>query len=411
MLSYDIVINIYFKLQNNMNNLSFFIAKKYSLSKVICYVAIIALTMGIACILTVASVMNGFYDILDKKLSNIISNVIIFNVDNNLYNELLSLQKQKDSGFNNIKDIEKILQTQAFFTNNNKIDYLAVQNSSKNTKNKYEDNNSGITISKQYAKDSNLKVNQDITLLFNNKENKLEQLPIKIKNINYETVQVLNQIAYISRQDPNFSKIFNNNINYSTNLQIKLDNPHNANNFKIKLLDKFKDHNPKLVIYTWEEIFGSILDGIKYTKQIMFIILFFMIIVATFNILATITITIKEKQGEIAILQTIGATKPFIFKIFISQSMIFSTIALTSGIILSYILCLFISDITKFIESIFNIILINPDNYLIDYLPTKYSLIDVLYISIFTYLINIIIAIIPAYKATKTNPVQLLRYE
>jgi len=392
-----------------MNNLSFFIAKKYSFSKVIGYIAIIALTLGITCILTVASVMNGFYDILDHKLSNIVSNVVIFNVNDATYNKLLKLQKNKEKGFQQVKDIDKILQTQAFFTNNNKIEYLAIQNSSKDQIS--QNKNPGLTISKQYAQTNNLKIGQDITLIFSNIENKLEFLPIKIKHINAETTSVLNQIAYISHNDPNFEKIFNSNINYSSNLQITLNDAHNANNFKIILQDTFLKDNQRLAIYTWEEIFGSILDGIKYTKQIMFIILFFMIIVATFNILATIFITIKEKQGEIAILQTIGATKKFIFKIFIFQGIIFSTVSLISGIILSYLLCLCIADITKFIELVFDVVLINPDNYLIDYLPTKYSLKDVFYITLFTYLINIIVAIVPAYRAARTNPVQLLRYE
>lgn len=392
-----------------MHSLSLFIAKKYSLSRVIGYIAIIALTLGITCILTVSSVMNGFYDILDKKLSNIISNVIIFNVDDATYNELQELKKQKTDDFSQIKDIKKILQTQAFFTNNNKIEYLAIQNSSKDQVNLNEP--TGLTISKQYAKKNNLKIGQDITLIFTNKENKLEFLPIKIKKINGDTASVLNQIAYISKNDHNFDKIFNPNINYSSNIQITLDNPHEANNFKMQLYDHFEKNNQKLAIYTWDEVFGSILDGISYTKQIMFIILFFMIIVATFNILATIFITIKEKQCEIAILQTIGATRKFIFKIFISQGIIFSTISLISGIILSYLLCLCIADITKFIELVFNVVLINPDNYLIDYLPTKYSLRDVFYIVLFTYIINIFIAIIPAYRAARMNPVRLLRYE
>jgi len=392
-----------------MHNLSLYIAKKYSLSRVIGYIAIIALTLGITCILTVASVMNGFYDILDKKLSNIISNVIVFNVDDSTYSKLLELNKNKQNEFQQVKDIEKILQTQAFFTNNNKIEYLAIQNSSKDQIS--HNKNSGLTISKQYAKNNNLKVGQDITLIFSNKENKLEFLPIKIKKINGETTSVLNQIAYISHNDQNFNKIFNPNINYSANIQISLDNPHNANKFKVMLQDTFLKDNQRLAVYTWNEIFGSILDGISYTKQIMFIILFFMIIVATFNILATIFITIKEKRAEIAILKTIGATKKFIFKIFIFQGIIFSTISLVAGIILSYLLCLCIADITKFLEFIFDIVLINPDNYLIDYLPTKYSLKDVFYIALFTYLINIVIAIIPAYRAARTNPVQLLRYE
>lgn len=398
-------------MQNNMNNLSFFIAKKYSLSKIIGYVAIIALTFGIACILTVSSIMNGFYDILDNKLSNIISNVIVFNVNETTYDKILNYSKNNTDNPASIKDIEKILQTQAFFTNNNKIDYLAIQNSSEYKAKKNSDLN-GLTISKQYANQNNLKIGQDITLIFSNNQNKLEFLPIKINNIDKETTSVLNQIAVISKNDPSFDKVFNSNIDYSTNIQITLNDPHTANEFKNNLKKYFADNNyPKISVFTWKEIFGSILDGIAYTKQIMLIILFFMIIVATFNILATIFITIKEKQAEIAILQTMGASKKLIFKIFIMQGIIFSSIALVAGIIFSFIVCLFIADITKFLEFIFDVVLINPDNYLIDYLPTKYSLKDVLFIALFTYIINIIIAIIPAYRATKNNPVQLLRYE
>lgn len=388
-----------------MDSLSVFIAKKYSLSKLIGYVAIIALAFGIACILTVAAIMNGFYEILDNKLSNIVSNAIIFNTNDNINEQISKLASQKNLPYK-ITNLDNVLQTQAFFTNNNKIEYLAIQNSTNNAK-----NHNGLTISAKYAKENNIELNQNITLIFNNKKNELIYLPIKVTNIDDNAPSILNQIGYISKNNEYYNKIFNEEIPYSTNLQITLENPHDALDFKNFLIQKFSKDDQNLVIYTWDEIFGSILDGIAYTKQIMFIILFFMIIVATFNVLATISITIKEKRQEIAILQTIGATKGIIFKIFISQGIIFATTALILGTILSYIICFYIADITKIIESLFHIVLINKDNYLIDYLPTKYSLKDVLYISLLTYAINLFISIVPSYRAAKMHPVKLLRYE
>jgi len=153
----------------------------------------------------------------------------------------------------------------------------------------------------------------------------------------------------------------------------------------------------------WMQMNKNLFSALKLEKFAMFVILVLIILVASFNIVSTLIMNVIEKQREIAILKTMGATNRGIMAIFIFQGFIIgligTAIGLTGGYTLSYIL------------NTYEIIKLPPDIYYLSHLPVKMKLSDFVTVSVSAILISFLSTIYPAWQAAKLNPVEPLRYE
>jgi len=153
----------------------------------------------------------------------------------------------------------------------------------------------------------------------------------------------------------------------------------------------------------WMQMNKNLFSALKLEKFAMFVILVLIILVASFNIVSTLIMNVIEKQREIAILKTMGATNGGIMAIFIFQGFIIgligTAIGLTGGYTLSYIL------------NTYEIIKLPPDIYYLSHLPVKMKLSDFVTVSVSAILISFLSTIYPAWQAAKLNPVEPLRYE
>ena len=153
----------------------------------------------------------------------------------------------------------------------------------------------------------------------------------------------------------------------------------------------------------WMQMNKNLFSALKLEKFAMFVILVLIILVASFNIVSTLIMNVIEKQREIAILKTMGATNRGIMAIFVFQGFIIGLIGtalgLTGGYTLSYIL------------NTYEIIKLPPDIYYLSHLPVKMKLSDFVTVSVSAILISFLSTIYPAWQAAKLNPVEPLRYE
>ena len=143
----------------------------------------------------------------------------------------------------------------------------------------------------------------------------------------------------------------------------------------------------------------------------MFIILSLIIIVAAFNIISGLTILVKNKTKDIAILKSIGVLNKSIIKIFFLVGVIIGTSATIFGIILGVTFSIYIEDLRQFLSTLFNISLFPEEIYFLSTMPSEINLPSILLISICSLLITIIVSIFPALKAAKLDPVKTLKYE
>lgn len=166
-----------------------------------------------------------------------------------------------------------------------------------------------------------------------------------------------------------------------------------------------------VLIQDWIDQHQNYFAAVAMEKKMMFIILSLIIAVAAFNLVSTLVMTVNDKKADIAILRTMGATQNNIMKIFMLQGGVSGIIGTVCGTILGVILAYFVGDIVHGIEILTHTRLISGDVYLIDYLPSEVNFGDVFSIFCISIILSIIATIYPSRSAAKINPAEALRYE
>jgi lipoprotein-releasing system permease protein len=168
---------------------------------------------------------------------------------------------------------------------------------------------------------------------------------------------------------------------------------------------------PDSFVYTWADMNKSLFSALKVERNVMFIILSLIIIVAAFNIISGLTILVKNKTRDIAILKSIGVLNKSIIKIFFLVGVIIGTTATIFGIFLGVIFSIYIENFRQFLSSFFNISLFPEEIYFLSKMPSEININSIVIIAICSILITIIVSIFPAFKAAKMDPIKSLKYE
>jgi lipoprotein-releasing system permease protein len=164
-------------------------------------------------------------------------------------------------------------------------------------------------------------------------------------------------------------------------------------------------------VYDWTTTHGTFFSALQLEKTMMFIILSLIIAVATFNILSTLVMVVTDKQADIAILRTIGATPGMIIRIFIVQGCTIGFIGTVLGLIGGIALTLNVTHLVASIEGYTGTQFIKENVYFLNYLPTELRWSDVLKISGMSLLLSFLATLYPAWSAARVQPAEALRYE
>ena len=156
---------------------------------------------------------------------------------------------------------------------------------------------------------------------------------------------------------------------------------------------------------------NSLFSALKVERNVMFIILSLIIIVAAFNIISGLTILVKNKTRDIAILKSIGVLNKSIVKIFFLIGVIIGTSATFFGIILGVAFSMYVENLREFLSNVFNISLFPEEIYFLSSMPSEINLFSILIISVCSISITIIVSIFPALNAAKLDPIKALKYE
>lgn len=170
-------------------------------------------------------------------------------------------------------------------------------------------------------------------------------------------------------------------------------------------------HGELLLVGDWTRRHVNFFRSIQITKSILFVILLLVVAVAAFNIVSTLVMVVKDKQADIAILKTVGAQPSSILKIFITQGSIVGIVGTLAGVGLGVLLALNLEVVIAFFESIFGIKFLAADVYFISDLPSDLHYSDVLKISVIALILALCSTLYPAWMAAKTSPAEALRYD
>ena len=170
-------------------------------------------------------------------------------------------------------------------------------------------------------------------------------------------------------------------------------------------------HGEIVLVSDWTRRHVNFFRSIQITKSILFVILLMVIAVAAFNIVSTLVMVVKDKQADIAILRTIGATPSSILKVFVTQGSIVGIAGTLLGVLGGVLVALNLESIVGFFESAFGIKFLAADVYFISDLPSELQYGDVLRIALIALVLALVSTLYPAWVASKTSPAEALRYD
>ena len=193
-------------------------------------------------------------------------------------------------------------------------------------------------------------------------------------------------------------------------VRLKLDDPFHASEVS-PLLSLALSGQQNYYISDWVDENPNFFAALKMEKRVMFIIMTLVVAVAAFNIVSTLIMAVTDKRADIAIMRTLGASPSSIMQIFVVQGALIGVIGTLVGVILGVLVALNIDVIVPFIEHVFGIQFLDKDVYMITSVPSQLLWSDVLVIMLTSFVLSLLATLYPSWKAARMNPAEALRYE
>jgi len=191
-------------------------------------------------------------------------------------------------------------------------------------------------------------------------------------------------------------------------IRLKLDDLFNARPVAHELADKL---GQIYQIRTWEQDNANLFSAISMEKKVMGIILSLIVLVAVINLVSMLMMLVTDKQADIAILRTLGATPRSVMGMFMVQGLLIGLVGIGFGVSLGSLLSWKLPAIVKWIEHVFHVQFLSPDVYYITEVPSRLEWADVGWVAVVTFAFSLFATLYPAWRASRTQPAQALRYE
>jgi lipoprotein-releasing system permease protein len=388
--------------------------------------SMVGIALGVAALIIVLSVMNGFQAELRNRILGVASHIEITEFTNQLSQwPALAAQVQEQP---NIKASAPYIMAQGMLSNGQAVQGALIRGVLPSEEDKVADLGKSMKVGKLDDLEPgafNIILGSDLayTLGVNVGEKIVLMAPQGqftptgvVPRIKQFTVVGLFQIgmyeydsglALIHLQDA--AKLYRMGDQVS-GLRLKIDNLFDA---PVMTAELTKSLTPLGAYYItdWTQQHANFFKAIQLEKRVMFIILTLIVAVAAFNIVSTLVMAVTDKRADIAIMRTLGASPRSIMQIFIIQGALIGIIGTFFGAILGIVIALNIDTIIPFIENLFQVQFLAKDVYYISELPSKLEWSDTTTIIITSIILSLLATLYPSYKASKINPAEALRYE
>ena len=394
--------------------------KKEGFLNIISIFSFIGISLGVAVLIIVMSVMNGFRTELANKILGFSAHIIV-----EPYSDSIDISKfSNNKELNNLstdliltnsgegvligKNATKGLVLRGYSTENfQKLKFIKKGDFIGDPKKLIEN---GISIGKNLSQDYDLRIGDKISIMSTSGvQTIVGTFP---KQESYLITSIFN--SGLADFDRNIAFL---NINSLENL---FDIDHSRRSLEIYLKNPLKIDSTKLLIqsifsyhhvYSWADMNSSLFSALKVERNVMFIILTLIIIVAAFNIISGLTILVKNKTKEIAILRTLGVSKKSVTKIFFLIGFTIGSLATLTGVTFGVLFSYYIEEIRILITTIFNIKLFPEEIYFLNQMPSEINIGYILIISFFSLIITFLATIFPSLSAARLDPIKALKYE
>ena len=393
--------------------------KKEGFLKIISIFSFLGIMLGVATLIIVMSVMNGFRTELTDKILGFNSHITIKPYSSNINEEFYSKLREEYKDFN----IIKTLNGEAVVMKSNLAKGIlirGIESKKINDLNFFKKNiidgklssfkDGTIILGKHLAIELGVVVGDKINIMSSSSlSTPLGTIP---KQSIFKIAAVFSSGLYEFDRNVTFFNLqdslsFFEKAPDEFDLEIYLNNPLDAEKYKNEIQTKTSN----FYVNSWSDLNKSFFSALKVERNVMFLILTLIIIVAAFNIISGLTILIKNKTKEIAILKSLGLSKKSIVKSFFLTGFSIGFLATVAGIIFGVIFSIYIEEIRQFLSFTFNLQIFPEDVYFLSEMPSEISIKSILSISIFSIVITALASLFPALAVTKIEIIKALKYE
>ena len=412
-------------------NTPFFISWRYQRGKqknplvaLIAKFSAIGIALGVAVLIVGLSAMNGFERELNQRILAVVPHAEILSAPNATdptIHHWQNLEKRLQQNAQ-IKGISPFVSFTALVENGSKLKVVQVKGIEKQAEDRVSSlgnfvqeqgwdkfgKEGGLVLGSGIARELDVKSGDWVTLLIS-QQNGDEQLAQPTR----ERVQVTAILRLDGQLDYSYAllslaqaqEFLTYKSDQITGVELKLDDPFSVKNLDLSMLN---DYPQMLYIQNWIGKFGYMYRDIQLIRTVMYIAMVLVIGVACFNIVSTLIMAVKDKQGDIAIMRTLGANNAFIKRIFIWYGLQAGMKGCLIGIVLGIILALNLTTFIQGIEWVIGKKLLSGDVYFVDFLPSELHWLDVLMVLVAALALSLIASLYPASRAAKLQPAQVL---
>ena len=393
--------------------------KKEGFLKIISIFSFLGISLGVAVLIIVMSVMNGFRTELTNKILGFNSHITIKPYSNPISENYYNKIKNKYINSNVIKTFNG----EAVILNRDNAKGTLVRGIDPkkiNSINFLKENiidgeltnfkNGTVIIGKYLAIELGVVVGDKINILSSNSiSTPLGNIP---KQSSFQVAAVFSSGLYEFDRSVSFFNLTDSLSFFGKNLEdfyieIFLQDPINASKYK----NEIQNIDSSFYVISWADQNKSFFSALKVERNVMFLILTLIIIVAAFNIISGLTILIKNKTKEIAILKSLGLDKKSIIKSFFLTGFIIGFAATITGLVLGTLFSINIESIRVFLSNTFNLQIFPEDVYFLTEMPSEVSLSSILIISSFSLITSMFASLLPSLAVTKIDPIKALKYD
>ncbi|KEA62000.1 Lipoprotein releasing system transmembrane protein LolC [Marinobacterium lacunae] len=409
--------------------LSLFVGLRYTAAKrgnhfisFISLVSMLGLMLGVAALIVVLSVMNGFDRELKQRILGMVPHATVGNYGEPLSDwQALEADIAKSEG---VEGVAPFIQAQGMLTHAGRVQGVFVNGISPEEEPKVsiigdhlkrgslkdlEQGEYRIILGDLLARYIGAQVGDKVTLVLPEASVSVAGITPRMKRF---TVSGIFSVG--AELDANLAYI-----NMDDAARLKRMEPGSVDGLRLRYSDLFqapqlvrKLAQPRMLSASdWTRTHGNLFQAIQLEKRMIGLLLFLIVFVAAFNIVSTLVMVVTDKRADIAILRTMGATPATILRIFIVQGVVIGFVGTLLGVLLGITLALTVTDLVEWIEHVFGIQFLSADVYFISYLPSELQWSDVSLITTSALAISFMATIYPAWRASRTQPAEALRYE